>query len=57
MTVDTREMERMLVEIVTGKPPSLRTPEADEIRARLTKEVEEIHAKGGEVEIPHEIPE
>lgn len=55
--IDTREMEKMLVEIVTGKLPSLRTPEADELRAKLTAEVEAIHAKGGTVEVPHEIPE
>lgn len=55
--MDTREMERMLVEIVTGKPPTLRTPEADELRAKLTKEVREIQAKGYEVDIPHEIAE
>lgn len=55
--MDTRDMERMMVEIVTGKPPSLRTPEADEMRARLTAEIREIQARGGEVEIPHEIPE
>ena len=47
----------MLVEIVTGKTPTLRTPEADEVRARLTLQVQEMQAKGLEVEIPFEIPD
>jgi hypothetical protein len=57
MAVDTRDMEVMMVEILQGKPPSLRTPEADEVRAKLKKEIEEIQAKGGTVDVPFEIPE
>jgi hypothetical protein len=55
--IRTDQLEKILVEVVTGKPPSLQTPEADAIRAQFTREVEEIRAKGGVVEIPGEIPD
>jgi hypothetical protein len=53
--MDTEDLERMLVEIVTGKPPSLNTPEANAIREKLRIEVQAIHDRGGEVEIQSEI--
>ena len=46
----------MLVEIETGKPPSLVTPEANALRAKLIVEVAEIKARGGAVAIPYEVP-
>lgn len=54
--IDTEEINQMLIEILTGKPPSLRTPEADKMRVQLKKECDEIIAKGGVVDIPVEIP-
>jgi hypothetical protein len=51
------EMEEILVELVTGKPPRLKTPEAEEFRAVSREEIKEIEAKGGMVEIPGEFPE
>lgn len=54
--MDSSDIERMLVEIVTGKPPTLSGPEADAMRAQLKMECDEILAKGGIVAIPHEIP-
>jgi len=54
--LDTDDLERMLVEIECGHPPSLVSPEADAMRARLVEACDAIHAKGGSVLIPHEIP-
>jgi hypothetical protein len=54
--IDSEDIEHMLVEIVTGKPPSIRTPEADTMRAQLQKECDDIAKKGGTVMIHHEIP-
>lgn len=49
------DLQTMLVEIMTRRPPSLRGPEADAKRARLRRQVEEIVARGGSVEIPPEV--
>lgn len=54
--VSQDEMEKMLLEITLGKPPTLHTPEADALRAKLTAEVKAIQAKGGAVAVPHEMP-
>ena len=51
MTFTSDQLERMLVEIVTGQPPSLLGPEADAMRAQLKAEVDAIHADGGAVEM------
>ena len=51
------DIERMLVEIMTGKKPTLNTPEANAVREKLVKECAEIVANGGTVDIPREIPE
>jgi len=55
--IDMDDIQKMLVEIQTGKPPSNTTPEANRIRQQLQKECDEIKAKGGTVKIPHDIPE
>lgn len=54
--MDTDDLTRMLVEISTGQAPSLRTPEADALRAQLTRECAAIIAQGGAIDIPPEIP-
>ena len=54
--IDSEDIEHMLVEIVTGKPPSLMTPEAAAMREKLQYECDEITRKGGTVMIHHEIP-
>lgn len=55
MPIDTDDMERMLVEIMTGKEPTLRNEEADRIREKLRAECEAIIAAGGSVIIPPEV--
>lgn len=47
----------MLVEIMTGKPPSKTDPESMKMRAQLEKECAEIESRGGIVDIPFEIPD
>ena len=54
--IDSEDLERMLVEITTGKPPSLYTPEANTLRAKLQEECDDITKMGGTVMIHHEIP-
>lgn len=56
--IKTDDLERMLVEITTGKPPA-RPDSLEEaaMRSQLMKECNEIEARGGTVEIPHEIPD
>jgi hypothetical protein len=51
------DLERMVVEIMTGQPPSLRGAEADAMRERLRKECAEIVSRGGIVDVPDEIPD
>lgn len=56
--IDTDTMNRMLVEIVTGKKPARDdTVEEAKMRIRLKRECEEIQARGGVVEIPAEHPD
>lgn len=56
--LDTDDITRILVEIVTGKMPNPPdTPEAAAMRVQLQKECDEIVAKGGVVDIPTEIPD
>lgn len=55
-------IERMYLEILLGmsQNKSLLQPLSDKEMAQwdlITKQVEEIRAKGGEFEIPNEIPE
>lgn len=55
--IDTDDLSRILVEIETGKPPAIPdTPRLMRLRAQLTLEINEIKAKGGTVDVPHEIP-
>lgn len=51
------EIQRILVELGTGKSPTLRNEEADAFRAQVTQEIAEIKGRGYEVEIPFEIPD
>jgi hypothetical protein len=56
--VDTDDLNRMLVEIVLKKPLTREdTAEEAAMRAQLTKECNEIVARGGVVDIPHEVPD
>jgi hypothetical protein len=56
--IDVGTMERMLIEITTGKQPARAdTPEEAKVRAKLKAECDDIKARGGVVEIPHEIPD
>lgn len=55
--IDSEDIQTMLVEIATGKPPSLNTPEANRMRKKLIRECEEIRAKGGGIDVPWEIPD
>ena len=58
MTVHSDDVERLLVEIVTEKKPAVPdTPELAALRAQLKKECDAIVAKGGTVDIPHEVPD
>lgn len=52
MPLTTADLENMIIEIDTGKTPSLQTAEADAMREVLRKQIAAIHAKGGIVEIP-----
>lgn len=56
--MDSDVVTRILVEVATGKTPARPdTLEEAAMRSQLTMECEEIVARGGEVEIPHEIPD
>ncbi len=55
--IDSDDVIKMLVEIEMGKPHTVLKPGADETYVQLQKEVDAIHAKGGTVDIPHEIPD
>jgi len=54
--VSAERWERMLIEISLGKKPEANNAKEREVRDRLTRQVAEIHRKGGMVEIPHDIP-
>jgi len=56
MNLDLDDIARMVVEIETGTPPSLRNAEADAMRERLKVEIAEIHAKGGTALVPYDLP-
>ncbi len=51
----SEDIERMLIEIQTGKPPSLKTDEAAVMRIQLRKECAEIKSRGAAVDVPWEI--
>jgi hypothetical protein len=52
--IPSEEVSRMLVEITTGKEPTLRSPKADALREELRRQCDEITAKGLAVDIPYE---
>ncbi len=55
--MDSEDVERMIVEIVTAKPPAKPdTPEMLRMRQQLVKEIQAIQADGLDVDTPHEIP-
>lgn len=54
--MDLDDLERMMIEIATKRPPSLNTPEANAMRETLRSEMSAIVLRGGALEIPHEIP-
>ena len=51
------EAELLLKEATLGIGPSIRRKEALEYYERITKQIEEIRAKGGMVDIPGEVPD
>jgi hypothetical protein len=62
MSTDTPRIERMYLEILLGidQKDSLLKPLSDAEKAqwgRITKQVKEIRAMGGEFEIPNEVPQ
>ncbi len=56
--VTTDELTRMAIEIANGAvtPPSHFDAAHRQAWAKLLREISEISARGGMVEIPHEIP-
>lgn len=51
------EIERVLIEVMTGKSPTPPdTPELATLRLKLKKECDAIRAQGKGVEIPSEVP-
>ena len=52
--LSSEDVNRILGDVTLGKPPSIQTPEALALYARLAKEVEEIAAGGGFVGVPGE---
>jgi predicted metal-dependent RNase len=54
--VSSERMERMAIEITNGKIPEAKNAAEREARATLMDDIEEIRKKGGEVEIPYELP-
>jgi hypothetical protein len=55
--IPTDVLERMLLDVVAGRPgPPNESAERREVRAKLTREVQEIRDKGGQVDVPAEIP-
>ena len=58
MTIDSDEVIEMAVEISLGQiePPSWYNKEQRDKWERLLREIREIQAKGGTVDLPSEIP-
>ena len=51
------DITRMIVEIETGKQPLLTAPEANALREQLRIECTAIKARGGTIDVPHEVPD
>jgi hypothetical protein len=57
MSYHSGDVERLLIEIETGKTPAIPdTPELAALRVKLAAECAEIRARGMGVEIPQELP-
>jgi hypothetical protein len=55
--MDTERMTKILLEVVNGVPaPAEESDEDRRMRATLTLHLAAVHAKGGRVDIPHELP-
>ena len=55
--MDTEQLTKILLQVALGAPaPKHESAEAALMRARLTKEVEEISRKGYVLDIPSETP-
>ena len=52
--IPTAVMRRMMIDLAQGKTPPANTDAEREVLERLTRQVDEIIARGGIVEIPHE---
>lgn len=57
MRLTTEQIARITIEATTGRPDSLNTAESRAFRAEVEKDIEEIRAAGGHVEIPNEVPD
>ena len=53
-SLGTSVLERMLVDIANGEPkPANLTPDENDMWNNLVKEVREIRARGGQIDIPY----
>ena len=56
--MDTATLERILIEVATGKKAARKdTAEEATMRSKLTQECNEIKKKGGVIDVPSEIPD
>lgn len=55
--MDTDTLVRIQLELILGKPPAREdTPAEAQLRLQLSREIEEIHARGDSVLVPYELP-
>ncbi len=54
MALTTEQMQKITVEVVTGKPPTIKGDEANKFRSAVEKDVKEMRAKGITPDIPKE---
>lgn len=54
MGINSEQANQIIVDMMTGKPPSVTGAEADAFRERAKKEIEEIEKKGGIVQMPND---
>ena len=55
--IDSKAVEKILVEMLVGKEPSIKGAEADKVRASLQKDIDLAKKNGWAIEIPFEIPD
>lgn len=55
--LSTEEMEKILLEEVNGKPPTIEGPEAVIFREKMKNAITKIEAAGQVVDIPAEWPD